>query len=66
MVTKIEKKNLCTMVIILTFMVGGVRRRDKMTNSGKLDHSGILKNQRIYLIKVTDLISNSQELSFIF
>ena len=54
------------MVIILTFMIGGIRRRDKMTNSGKLDHSGILKNQRIYLIKVTDLISNSQELSFIF
>ena len=38
-------------------MVGGIVRRDKMANSGKLDHSGILKNQRIYLrVKIADLI----------
>ena len=55
------------MATIPTFMVGGIPRRDKMTNSGKLDHSGILKNQRIYLrVKIADLISYSQELSFRF
>ena len=38
-------------------MVGGILRRDKMANSGKLRHSGILKNQRIYLrVKIADLI----------
>ena len=48
-------------------MVGGIPRREKMTNSGKLDHSRILRDQRIYLrVKIADLISYSQELSFRF
>ena len=43
------------MISIPTFMVGGILRRDKMTNLGKLDHSGILKNRRIYLfVKIAD------------
>ena len=45
-------------VTIPTIMVGGITRKDKMTNSGKLDHAGILKIQRIYLrVKIADLIS---------
>ena len=48
-------------------MVSVILRRDKMTNSGKPDHSGILKNEKIYLrIKIADLISYFQELSFRF
>ena len=54
-------------VTIPTFLVGGIPRRDKITNSGKLDHSVILRNQRIYLhVKIADSISYSQELSFRF
>ena len=52
---------LCTTVTIPTFMVSRIRCRDKMANLGKLDHSEILKNQRIYLhVKIADLISYSQ------
>ena len=40
---------LCMKVTIPTFMVGGILRKDEMTNLGKLDHSGVLKNQRICL-----------------
>ena len=48
-------------------MLCGVLLRDKMVNSGKLDHSGILKIQGIYLhVKIADLISYSQELSIKF
>ena len=48
------------MVTIPTFVVGGIPRRDRMTNPGKLDHSRILRNQRIYLrVKIADLISYS-------
>ena len=48
-------------------MVGGIPRRDEMANSGKHDHSGVLRNQRIYLhAKIADLMSYSQELSFRF
>ena len=54
-------------VTIPTFMVGGMPRINEMRNSGKLDHSGVLKNQRIYLhVKMADLMSYSQELSFRF
>ena len=48
-------------------MVGGIPRRDEITNSGKLDHYGVLKNQIIYLrVKTADLMSYCQELSFRF
>ena len=48
-------------------MVSGRLCRDKMANLGKLDDSGILKIQRIYLcVKTSDLISYSQELLFRF
>ena len=48
-------------------MVDGIPRRDEMINSGKLDHSGVLKNQAIYLhVKIADLMPYSQELSFRF
>ena len=48
-------------------LVGGIPRRDKITNSEKLEHSGVLRNQRIYLrVKIADLMSYSQELSFRF
>ena len=58
---------ICTTVAIPTFMVGGIPQRDEMTNSGTLDHSGVLRNQRIYLrVKIADLMSYSQELSFRF
>ena len=58
---------ICTTVAIPTFMVDGIPRRDEMINSGKLDHSGILKNQAIYLhVKIADLMPYSQELSFRF
>ena len=57
----------CTTVTISTFMVSGRLCRDKMANLGKLDDSGILKIQRIYLcVKTSDLISYSQELLFRF
>ena len=39
---------ICTTVTIPTFMVGGIPRREEVTNSGKLGHSGILRIQRIY------------------
>ena len=56
-----------TTVTIPTFMISGIPRKDKMRNSGKLDHSGILKIQRIYLcLKIADLIFYSQELSLRF
>ena len=46
------------MATIPTFMAGGIPRRNKMKNLGKLDHSGILKNQRIYLrVKIADFIT---------
>ena len=54
-------------VTIPTFMVGGMPCIDEIRNLGKLDHSGVLKNQRIYLpVKTADLMSCSQELSFRF
>ena len=35
-------------VTIPTFKVGSILRREKVTNSGKPDHSGILRIQSIY------------------
>ena len=50
-----------------TLMVDGMPRIDKMRNSGKLDRSGVLRNQRIYVaVKIADLMSYSPELSFRF
>ena len=58
---------ICTTVAIPTFMVDGIPCRDEMINSGKLDHSGVLKNQAIYLhVKIADLMPYSQELSLRF
>ena len=54
-------------VTIPPFMVGGRPRIDEMRNSEKLDRSGVLRNQRIYLaVKIADLMSYSPELSFGF
>ena len=54
-------------VTIPTFMVGGMPCIDETRNLGKLNHSGVLKNQGIYLpVKMADLMSCSQELSFRF
>ena len=52
---------------ILTFLVGGIPCRDKIRNSEKFDHSVILRKQKIYLdVKIADLISYYQDLSFTF
>ena len=44
-------------------MVDGIPRKDEMINSEKVDHSVLLKNQRIYLgVKIADLMPYSQVL----